>query len=239
MATASFNPELYAKLVEGFRKYPNNYRQAGLFAGVTDRTAKRYFLGQSKDGERWEGFKPIAELIKENEEAARIERQRKEEALSAERDRLAKEAEKARALEEEAKTIDEMAVRALRKDTLAGLVACAAITDGIQKLAVRIGNQLATGVDAQGKPLNIDVSKALRTMRDYSLTVGRLGAIVETIQAMERVKNNLPTAIVGIDVSHVTLEDAEREVEFAQGALQRARELGLIVHEGGEGKKTG
>lgn len=234
-----FDQRVYDKLVEGFTKYPHSAPLAAAHAAVDVRTARRYFTGTStKTGRAWGAFKPIAELIKENEEAARIERQRKEEALSAERERLAKESERARALEEEAKNIDEMSLRALRKDALSGLVACAAMTDGIQKLAVRIGTQLATGVDAAGKPLNIDVSKALRTMRDYSLTVGRLGQIVETIASMERVKNNLPTAIVGIDVSHVTLEDAEREVEFAKGALERARELGLIVHEGGE-KKTG
>lgn len=239
MANAQYDKDIYDKLVEGFTKFPGNYAKAAIWAGVEVRTAKRYFHGTGKTGARWPWFKPIEEVIREKEEAARIEAQRREEVLSAERDRLAEEAKKARALEEEAKSIDDMALRALRKDTLAGLVACATLTDGIQKLAIRIGNQLATGVDAQGNALNIDVSKALRTMRDYSLTVGRLGQIVEVIASMERVKNNLPTAIVGIDVSHVTLEDAEREVAFAEKALKRARELGLTVVDGGADKKAG
>lgn len=239
MPNVKVDRAIYDKLVEGFTKFPGCYKRAGTFAGVNQRTAKRYYVGLGKTGKALpQGFKPIAEVIGENEERARIDRLTREDTLTAERQRLAEEADKARKLEEEAKNIDEVSLRALRKGTLSGLVACAAMSDGLQKLAVRIGNQLATGTDAQGNPLNIDVSKALRTMRDYSLTVGRLGQIVDTVAAMERVKNNLPTAIVGIDVSHVTLEDAEREVEFAQGALKRAKELGLVVHEGGVEKKA-
>ncbi len=234
VAYRTMDQPTYDKLVEGFKKFPaeGNYKKVASLAGVDWRTAKRFYTG--------EGTKPIdpwrpIRLVIADEEAARAEKRAKQEAsLAEERERLAEEAEKARKLEEEAGMIDQAALRTLRKDTLAGLVACSALTDGITLLAKRIGQQLAAGVDAKGVPLDLDVGKTIRVMRDYSLTVGRLAQVVDVIASMERVKQGLPTAIMGIDIAHVTLEDAEREVAFAQEALGRARDLGLVIERADE-----
>jgi hypothetical protein len=228
--------ETYDKLLESFRNYPGEIDRAAKFSGVDWRTAKRAWAGPPRKKLAW--FRVIKDVLADEKAEAERLRAQQDAALTAERERIAKEAEDARRLEEEARMVDEASLRTLRKDALAGLVACAALTDGIGKLAKRIGDQLSTGVDKNGKPLDIEVGSTLKILRDYSLTVGRLGHIVDTIASMQRVKEGLPTAVMGINVAHITLEDAEREVEFAKGALERARELGLVVHSGGaEAKK--
>lgn len=229
MAYRTMDPETYAKMLEGFRKFPaeGNYQKVAALAGVKWRTAKRYYLGEGAKG--CAPFRPIRDVLAQEETEREAKRIEHEASLAAERERLSKESENARRLVEEAEQIDAASLRTLRKGTLAGLVSCAALTDGITLLAKRVGTQLAAGVDAKGKPLDIDVNQTIRVMRDYSLTVGRLAQVVDVISSMERLKKNLPTAIMGIDIAHVTLEDAEREVAFAQEALGRARDLGLVV----------
>lgn len=228
--------ETYDKLAESYRKYPGAIDRAAKYAGVNYKTAKRAW-DQGWTRAPSNQFKTIKDLLRDEEQAAQEARSAQEAAATVERERLAREAERARQLEEEAKQVDEASLRALRKDTLAGLVACASLTEGVSMLAKRVNEQLKAGVDKNGNPLDIDATKTLRILRDYALTVGRLGAIVETVHGMERVKQGLPTAIMGIDVAHVTLEDAEREVEFAQKALTRAKELGIVVHQGGAAAK--
>ena len=234
MARVAMTQDKYDKMLESFRIYPGNLQRAADYAGVKWETAKRFYNGPAPGGHALpNGWRPIREVLADEGAARAKAREDQEAALAKERERLSKEAEDARRMEEEAKAVDAASLRALRKTTLGGLASLAALTDGITLLARRVGTLLQTGTDAQGKPLDIKPSEALRILQAYSLTVGRLGSVVDTLQAMERVKQGLPTAIMGIDVAHVTLEDAEREVEFAKGALARAKELGLIVVEGG------
>ncbi len=227
MACRKMDQATYDKLVEGFTLFPNQFKAAAKHAGVEWRLARRFYTGEGARGIA--PWVPIRDVIIELEKTRMASRVAQDAALADERERLAEEAEKARKLEEEAGMIDQAALRTLRKDTLAGLVACSALTDGITLLAKRVGAQLASGTDALGKPLHIDVGSTIKVMRDYSLTVGRLAAVVDVIASMKRVEQGLPTAIMGIDIAHVTLEDAEREVSFAQDALKRARELGLVI----------
>ncbi len=235
MGANGINQQTYDLMKESFKRAPDNIAHAAKSAGVKWATAKRFYLGT---GTRpfLPTQPPIKALLAE-EHAQRVAQDLANvAALVADRERLAKEAEKARALEEEAATVDQAALRTLRKTTLGGLVALAGMTNGINKLAIRVGEQLANGVDSLGKPSHIDPATTIKILRDYSMTVGRLAQVVDVITSMKRVEQGLPTAIMGIDVSHITLEDAEREVEFAKNAITRAKELGLIVHDGG---KTG
>lgn len=231
MPRIAVTQEKYDKMLESFRVYPDNLKRAADRAGVKWETARRFLNGSKQPLPN--GWRPIREVLAEESAAKERTRAAQAAAQEAERNRLAKEAEEARRLEEEAKLVDQASLRTLRKTTLGGLAALAAMNEGITLLAQRVGALLKSGVDAKGNPLDIPPAAALRVLRDYSLTVGRLGAVVDVIASMERVKAGLPTAIMGIDVAHVTLEDAEREVEFAKGALERARELGLVVHTGG------
>jgi hypothetical protein len=111
------------------------------------------------------------------------------------------------------------------------LAAVGRLTRGINKLTEDVSSTLERGVDARGNPLKLDVGKCLNLIRSYTSSVRGLTQATETLVNLGRVQRDLPTTIVGLEVQSITLEDAQREVNFAERALQRAKALGLGVVE--------
>lgn len=225
MGTRAFTTELYSALEAHFRKHPGDHLGAAKAAGCDRRTAQRAW-----EGPRWHHY-PWAIPVKEKVLAEEQERQR----LKAEEDQrrtaaLIEKQEKARAEAEELAKIDEQTMKLARVATHRGLAQLVGIGDGIAMLARRLNEQLSRGTDANGQPLNIDASEALKVMSSYARSTKALVDATNTLVSIERVKEGLPTAIVGIDVAHVTLEEAEAELERATESIQKARELGLITH---------
>ncbi len=234
MPSRSLDQATFDKLVEAYRERPGAYTFAARHAQVCVETARRAWVGPPFKMWAW-GKQLIPDILEQEKELALLKKRRsqddrKERELAA---KLSQETDEARRLEEEARKVSEATIRAARQTVLMGYTGLARVTEGINKLAERVGGQLSRGTDAQGNPINLDAMEALRILQRYAQSVNTLTNALDTLTAMERVKQNLPTAIMGIDISNITLADAERELETARSAVARAQELGLVVHEGG------
>lgn len=174
---------------------------------------------------------PIQALLVE-EERSREARKAEEQALLLAK--IEEEKKRAEQVAAEAKQWDETILRLCRNDVMKGLGFLAKTTQGIDKLCERLCEQLIRGTDSQGKPFDLPAGQVLQLIQRYSTSVKALSDAASALVAIERVKANLPTAIVALDVATITVEDAMREVEIAQHAVDRAKRLGLSVVQGGK-----
>ena len=234
MPARSIDKKVFDDLMNAFRERPGNAPFAARVAGVSPVFARKAWRG---DIQMWPVFGGLSiqehlELEAENAALARKKQTATEEQIRT-GIRLQVEADKARELEDEARKVNEATIRAARSVVLHGYTGLARVTEGINKLAERVGGQLARGTDHLGNPIVIDAMEALKILQRYAQSVNTLTNALDTLTAMERVKQNLPTAILGIDIQNITLEDAERELETAKDAVSRAKDLGLVVHSGG------
>lgn len=216
--------ETYNKLVESFRKKPGNITQAAQFAGCKWETAKRAWAGPA-----WR-FRPDMPPIRAFLEG---EDKLQREAREAEEARAAAEVEAARRrkeeLRQEAQKAEENILRLARSTTLQGIGGLAQMAKGVGLLSKRIGDQLETGLDAQGNPLNIDPLNAINLIRQFGTTLNRFTDAAQALIAIERLREGLPTDLVGVTVTHdVTLGQVEESLGDAARALDRARRLELI-----------
>jgi hypothetical protein len=242
--------EAWDKLLAYYMVDPGNKKGASIAAGVDWRTARRAWeTGWNRRDKGWDP-RPMQDIVAESQEirdevkrkadAERVkeewnERIRAEEA----KQEVAKKQVEARQIEEETSRLSIAALRLARSDIVSGLGALAQLTSGITKLAERVNETLKTGKDANGKPFIVSVPDTLTIIQKYASAVGQLVNDVNTVTGIDRVKANLPTSIVGIDVSGVTLADAENQIALAQDILIRAKQLGLASrapHELGDGR---
>jgi hypothetical protein len=217
--------ELYDRAVEYFRSHPGDSAGCARHIGVHYRTARKMW---TQDSEMWPWMKGIEKVLAEEKSLEISASEQREQ------DRLAEiheETEKARKIEQEARMFEERALSVARADILQGLAAVGRLTRGINKLTEDVSSTLERGVDARGNPLKLDVGKCLNLIRSYTSSVRGLTQATETLVNLGRVQRDLPTTIVGLEVQSITLEDAQREVNFAERALQRAKALGLGVVE--------
>jgi hypothetical protein len=218
MSKRAMTPEIYAAALAAFREQPGQYNHAARMAGIDQRTASRLWNGPPYT--QWPWAKPIAGVLADEnraelEERTAAEAQLREEA-DAEQRRLGEVAR-------EAAKLDEGILRTARSTVLRGLAALSRVAVGADKLAERIGEELARGTDAKGNPLNISPRDGLRIIKDFSAaTKGLLSAFAD-LKDIDRLNNGQPTAILGVSVEHVTLEQLEREFSIAEVARNEAR----------------
>lgn len=221
--------ELWEKLESYFRGAPGDHLGAAKVLGIDYRTAKRAWQGPPWKQSHWTQTPLREKFAAEEAERRRIQA----EAEAANRNHQLEELERAKKLAAEAQQVDEAITRLARNDVMGGLRALAQVREGIEILCKRIGEELARGVDAQGKPIPVDPIRALKLVAGFSHSTKQLVDAAATLANLERVKQNLPTAILGLEVTNMSLEDVEREVELAQVALGQAKQMGLVALPGG------
>jgi hypothetical protein len=226
MPARAITRELYAEAVAWFRAHPADSTGCARAIGVHYKTALRLWKGPQN--KIWPWARPIQEVLHEEMRREMAEREKAEEER---RLAIAKEAERARKIEHDTIQFEEHALGVARADVLHGLAAINQLTRGVGKLAKEVNAQLEAGVDSEGRPLRIDVGKCLGVIRSYTTSVKGLTQAAETLVQLGRLQRQLPTTIVGLDVASVTIEQAEREVAFANRALERAKLLGLRTGE--------
>lgn len=228
-----FTKDLYSKLETYFRENPGDYTGAARLCGCDPRTAKRAWSGPAWTAYAW--AVPLRDVIEG--EAAKA--QAEHEAIAAQaRKEMQEKAERARKLREEAEQMDDQMQRAAKTAALRGLASLLSISDGVSKLAKRVGEELGRGTDAQGNALKLPPEEAMRILNRYAQSTKQLVDATEALLTMDRLKEGLPTEIMGISVEGVSIEDAEREVAQAARALEKARKLGLTVLDGGVGDEA-
>lgn len=124
--------------------------------------------------------------------------------------------------------MDENILRLAKADVIGSLGSLARLNEGMNQLAERLGKQLREGKDKTGKELDIDPIEAMRILRGFTGAVKSMTEAAQVLVSIDRVKQNLPTSIIGVDVSNVTLEDAIDEIRRAEETIVRAQNIGLI-----------
>lgn len=233
MPSKAITKEMYQKAVDYYREHPGDAVGCAKHIDVHYRTARKMWVGPRS--KLWPWMTPVEELFAHEKEMELTDQEKREQD---ERLAVAREAERARAIEEEAQRFEEQALTVARADIIHGLAAVNQLTKGVSKLAKGVNEQLEKGVDAKGNPLRVDVMKCLGIIRSYTTSVRGLVTATETLVNLGRVQRELPTTIVGLDIRSMTVADAERELALAERAVKRARHLGLTVIEG-EGREVG
>ena len=233
-------------MVVAYREKPENYAHAAR-AGNCDRATARkaWQVGWAS-----RGWPAIREIIKTERLEARAKlydehRAREEAALAAaeqeeldaarkleeEAERQAAAEEKARADAIEARAEEARMVRAQRGNVIAliGIInqtARMAIDQSAELKAI-----LAAGVDANGAKLTL--SKRLAVGRELSRMMETASNAMRQVMECERILMGEPTEIVGINVNHMSIDDAAHMVGVSNRALDRAKRKGLVAIEGG------
>lgn len=230
MPARAITHELYTQAVDYYREHPGDTTGCAKHCGVHYRTALRWWKGPGSKLWSW-----ASEPIRDRLARESVERERK---LAEEDERkrvdFAREAERARKLEEDASKFEDQAIQVARADVLHGLAALGSLTKGVMVLARRINEQLERGTDAEGRPLDLNVHACLRVLKDFSQATRGLTDAADMLIKLARVQRDLPATIVGLELAGMTVEDAEREVELATRSVARAKELGLSLVEGGK-----
>lgn len=221
---APITKQTYDKLLQAYREQPGNIAHAARFAGVRWPCAKRAWAGPA-----WKNRPdqvPIRDFLAA--ETTRVTSAREEEEAKAAEERRVL-AERQEKLRQEAVTADENILRLARNTTLHGIGALAKLAKGVGKLSERIGDALETGVDAQGKALDIKPMEALHIIRSFGSSLNRFTDAAQALVAVDRLREGLPTSLVGVTVTHeVTEEQLEESLGDAARALARARKLKLL-----------
>jgi hypothetical protein len=224
MSSRAIDRTLYEAVIDFYRLHPGDPRGCAVAFKLDRRTANRLWKGPIPSTYPWQI--PATELL-DQERAARAHEKAESDALLriAGADRAA---ERAKA-EAEAKSQDENILRLARNDVLSGLASLARLAPGVAALSERVNDILKRGTDAQGNPLQINPVEALRVIGRYGAATRGLVEAASTLVGIERLRNDQPTAILGVQVGQVGLEEAEAEMRTAAVALARARELGLVA----------
>lgn len=230
MAARALTKQMYNDALDFYRENPGRITACARKLKITVEFARRLWRGPRY--RVWPWAIPIQDVLSDKSEQVRAEQEHLEEQK---RLQIAQEAERARKLAEEAVKFEEQALAVARADIIHGLASLNQLTRGVTRLAREVGAQLEQGVDAKGQPLKVDILKCLAILRGYTTSVKGLTDAAKTMVDLGRVQRDLPTQIVGMELTSMTLEDAQREVDFASKALERAKALGLEVHEGGLG----
>jgi hypothetical protein len=229
MAYHRLTRENYEKLLAFYRAHPGDIGAAARHCGIGKKQARKAWEGPPYDFREMAWAVPIREVLTAEKDAAEITRVARESELAREREEALA---RARDMENEAVRLEEGILRLARGGVHGGFDALAKLQPGIDALAKRLAVQLAAGVDALGAPIHLDPNAALRVIRQYVVSTRELVNASHVLSQVLRLKDNLPTAIVGVDVSHVTLETAVAQFESTAGMLAEARKLGILPARG-------
>ena len=237
--------EFFQRLVQGFREIPGHAAHAAEAAGCDRRLARKAWF----DGIRWasEGTgarRPIKDIIEEEQAVARA---RLEEEAALQR-KLTAEQEAKRQIEIKEKAardatdsrVQEAQVVRLARGSAANLLASVgSISAGAAKVAQQVRaalDRLAAAIDpgtGEAKPLTlIECRSLVGLVNTLSTSVRQANDAASRAMEMERLLLGEPGSYVGVvNYDTMTLEEAERRVQFAARAFARAREKGLIKGE--------
>lgn len=228
----AYTRELYDSLLAYFRLHPGDSGGAAKACGCAYKTAHRTWNGEARPLYPW--ALPIKQVLLQ-EEAKRAQEAAEEEARQrAAADKARQDADKEAQL---AKQWDETILKLARNDVMKGLGMMGQVVEGVSAAALRMNEQLKRGTDSTGKAIDIPPALVLQILGRFAVAVRGLTDAAASLVAIERVRANLPSSIVQVDVNSMTPEELDREVELAKTAAARAKELGFGVITGG--KKTG
>jgi hypothetical protein len=189
-------------------------RQAALDDAEVRRRADTAAEVKKAESEADELRRRIAEqALREREEAARA-RATKEATEEAER-------EKARQQALEARTQEAQLVRLARGAAIGTLGGTMRLMPGLAKLA----DQLRAAIDAG----QIPIDKAASTIGQISRTVKDATLAAQVVIELERLHVGAPQAIIGVVQHEISVDEAVSAVQEGEAAVQRARQLGLVV----------
>lgn len=219
MGRRAITQEFYDRLAEGFARHPGSNSAVAKFAGCDARTARRaWSVGWPKLG-----FRPIAEIEHERQQAARaLLEQQQLDARAAERDaqtQLAVAAKQDAAKE----TATEGQIARTAKHNALALLATGA---NLLKAGYKISQEL-TAEDLAGlTPLQR--VKALKTIAEFNKEAAN---VADASVKLERLILGKPTE--GPQEHHhvhvhVPVDEMAATVDRAQRALERAKEHGIV-----------
>jgi hypothetical protein len=165
---------------------------------------------------------PIRKVI-EREQLAAQEKARAEEVERARQ--AARVKDDARSDAAKAHTEEGQLVKVARVNVIQLLAASARIGPALQVLAEQVRQSIESG--------EMEVREAGRLLRDLSAATGQSVRAGQIALELERLHRGDPTQILGIQPMEMTTDDAIREIEEAQAALDRFKRRGLEVIEGG------
>jgi len=226
----------YESLLDAFREIPGNVSAAARSAGVGRETARRAWLRGWTDRH----LPAIKDVLREEQVLARSRRQAAvlmaAESADAGEGRPAGEAgppatgdAAARMLAKDdavaTREQEGQMVKLTRANTIALMSAASRlISAGIDK-ARELETKLKTGAAV------LTPSETMRFMASLSSVTRNAAECAKMALEMERLLMGEPTAVIGIDASNMSLEDAARTIEIANRALERARSRGLVPTE--------
>jgi len=216
----TITPGEYDLALNSFRQDPGNILAAARASGLNRATIRKLWAGPLPHKLATDGFEPCRVVVQRE---AKAEHEAKM-ALEAEHRALAKaEHERRKRLEEESARMEENMMRLGRNNALGGMTFMASLVPGMKQLAVRLGDQLARGVDRNGQPLDIEPEKALRILQRFGIVTRDLTIVGKQLIELGRHQDGVPTA-GAIDSSGEpsTIEEARDLLAVTQDAIERA-----------------
>lgn len=220
MARRAITQEFYDKLVEGFARHPGSSSGASKWAECDARTARRAW----SVGWPTRGFRPIAAVIAEQQEAARaLLEQRSADERSADRDAAEALATTARTDAAKESATEGQIARTAKHNALAALATCA----NLMKRGYKISNDLTDEELQDLTPLQR--IKALKTIAEFNRDAS---TAADAAVKLERLILGASTANVTHQHAHLYVNVAPSEMEAtiqrATEALDRAKKHGII-----------
>jgi hypothetical protein len=231
--------EDYQLLVEGYRRYPGEHAKAAKLASVSSATAQRawfYGLGAAYEF----GRRPLKDVIGEEQTLARAEitaRVKAESEAAADRARRAEDptglasrqlpasvAEAARKDAVNARAQEAALVRACRSNATALAAIMTRVIRGSMTFARNLEQRIA---DDKDMPIDRGVL-LIKRVGEAARTAAQTADLV--LEAERKLLGDSDTVP---DESTMTASEAVRVIDDASDALDRARAMGFVVHEGG------
>lgn len=246
MARREITSKLYNDLVRSFRERPGVFSYTARMARVTNRTAKKAW----EKGWPEKGFGPIKDIVEEEQTVisarVQIEREAKKATMKMEAVEEMKlkldhetelEASRRHAVEtriEEAKMIG-----ASRKIIIKNLEAIQEYSEPLQLAGGRLAIAIRDAALDDEHPIVFGektFNQLSRALRGLGMTMRDLLTAAKTAMEMERLYHGEAQKIIGItsDIDQLSTEELMQEIEDADSAITRAKDRGLIVHEGGK-----
>lgn len=232
MARRSITVEFYERLVVAFRQEGHNYSAASRHADCMRATAEKAW----EHGWPKKGFKPIKQVMLDEQMAARSRVLADQAAKQAMKE---KEAETARTQAVQARAQEGQMVQLARGASLQALSVSSSLLMGARQLAAQV--KIALENEAKKPPTEqMSIGSTLSMLSRVVSISSSINSAAHEAMVMERLHLGKPTDIIGVvdgDMDSITLEDASARIAAAQQALESAnRAVKLTLIEGGGGE---
>jgi len=222
--------QAYDKMLVAYRDKPGIARQCSFATGYDQRTCRRAW----QTGWPARGFRPIAEVLEDEQAAARARlhaaREQELRATAGERT-VQQQRDHALAAEDAVQNRADEArmVRAARHNAMGLMAVVQRLLKGANQLAADVETHLSKQALGDGKDGTWTPSKATALFHQIASTTRAANESAKLAQSMERSLLGQPEKWVGLAVEGMTESEAIREIELAHRAAQRARARGIQV----------